>query len=70
MQWILENKEWVFSGIGILVITGAVAVIKGIVAHKRKKTDAPTAITQINTGTNNTQIGVQKNYTGGSDRDD
>lgn len=33
MQWILDNKEWLFSGIGVLIIS----VFLGFIF--RKKTD-------------------------------
>lgn len=31
MQWLMDNKEWVFSGIGIFVIS----VIVGVVTKKQ-----------------------------------
>jgi len=27
MDWIIQNTEWVFSGIGVVVITGFVSII-------------------------------------------
>lgn len=37
MQWIIDNKEWVFSGIGVFVISLIAAVI-----FKGKKTASQT----------------------------
>ena len=28
MNWILDNKEWLFSGIGVLVVAGLIAVLR------------------------------------------
>jgi hypothetical protein len=27
ISWILENKQWIFSGIGVFIISGIVAII-------------------------------------------
>lgn len=27
MDWIIENKEWIFSGIGVLLISGLIGII-------------------------------------------
>lgn len=27
MQWILDNKEWLFSGIGVLIISAIIGLI-------------------------------------------
>ncbi len=34
VRWLIENREWVFSGIGVAVITGAVTVVFSVF-HKR-----------------------------------
>lgn len=34
MDWIIENKEWIFSGIGVLLISGLIGIIN---YFKRKK---------------------------------
>lgn len=61
IDWLFKNKEWVFSGIGIFVITATVSIIKFIFRKKEKTT---TIIKQNNNGTDNTQIGIQNNYGG------
>jgi hypothetical protein len=35
MNWLIENKEWVFSGIGVFIIGGIIAIFK---KSKKKKT--------------------------------
>lgn len=35
MQWVIDNAEWIFSGIGVFVISGIVALIT---KNKRAKT--------------------------------
>lgn len=63
MQWVVNNKEWVFSGIGVIILTGFISIIKAIVASKKKKNvNQSYSIKQINkNGENNTQIGIQNN---------
>lgn len=28
MQWLYDNKDWVFSGIGVVVISGIISLIR------------------------------------------
>ena len=28
LTWVIDNKEWIFSGIGVAVITGVIALLK------------------------------------------
>lgn len=60
IDWVFQNKEWVFSGIGI----SAVAVLSGIwnLFSKRKEKKEQKTITQVNYGAKGTQIGIQNNY--------
>jgi len=37
MEWLLENKEWVFSGIGVIIITSVFAIIRHFVRWKKRK---------------------------------
>jgi hypothetical protein len=39
METILNNKEWIFSGIGVFVISSIVGVMIYIVRKKRRKND-------------------------------
>ena len=63
LNWIWENKEWFFSGLGIAILS----IIFGMLRYfwgKRDEKDIRTIINQDNSGTNVTQIGVQNNYYG------
>ena len=59
INWICQNKEWIFSGIGITFIKIGCTVL-GIIYRKRKHKDI--VIKQINKGRNITQVGIQNNY--------
>lgn len=49
MEWINENKEWIFSGVGVIVIS---AIINAIFKGKKRK-----RLTQNqNSGKNSTNI--------------
>lgn len=63
-NWIIENQEWVFSGIGVTVILGVIAVFRKIFC-KKLESEKGIKIDQKNEGQNNTQIGIQNNYYGG-----
>lgn len=59
LEWLSSNKEWVFSGIGVLAITAIGGILKLVFFGKRKKS-APSEIHQRQRGgmfSNNTQIG-------------
>ena len=68
INWINENREWMFSGIGATVLIGIFEFVRKKFA---KKTDAEKSIKieQKNEGDKATQIGIQSNYYGGN-RDD
>lgn len=60
-----DNKEWVFSGIGIFLLGGIVGGVKYLYKRFRKenKEQHVEAFKQINTGNaTGTQIGTQNNY--------
>lgn len=61
MNFINENKEWIFSGIGITFITLVYKLIKKIFSGKKEKKEQ-IIIKQVNYGEKNTQIGIQNNY--------
>lgn len=67
MDWLSQNREWVFSGIGIFILGGVGAIIKYVL--KRKKLPNTTLVLkQENTkGSSGTQIGIQNNYGGKKD---
>ena len=66
INWIIENKEWVFSGIGVTVLLGVSTFFRKIFC--RKSDDGKyIKIVQKNEGQNNTQIGIQNhNHFGGN----
>lgn len=68
INWMIENCEWVFSGIGVTVLVGIIGFIRKRVA-KDSDGKQPIKIEQKNEGKNATQIGIQNNYYGG-DKDD
>lgn len=61
IEWICQNKEWIFSGIGVTILGIGIAIFKKIFV-KRAKNSSKTVINQVNEGTNNTIIGIQNNY--------
>lgn len=61
INWISENKEWFFSGIGVTVVTLILAAIKKVFCKKKQEKNQ-TIIEQVNYGTKSTQIGIQNNY--------
>lgn len=68
INWIIENREWVFSGIGGTILIGIIGFIrkrfsKASVGEKSIK------IEQKNEAQNATQIGIQNNYYGGNKND-
>lgn len=68
VNWIIENREWVFSGIGITILLGIIEFIRKKF-NKNSNKENPITIEQNNTGNNNTQIGIQNNYYGGTKDD-
>lgn len=68
INWIIENKEWVFSGIGVTVLLGVTTFFRKIF-QKKSENEKSIKIEQKNEGQSNTQIGIQNNYYGGSKND-
>jgi len=67
INWLINNKEWIFGGIGIAIISVILGVIKFII---KSKNDGSTKIIQKqHNGCNSkgTQIGIQNNYRGDGD---
>lgn len=62
IDWLCKNKEWIFSGVGITVITFICVCVRKILRKKRKDQNSETMIKQINNGVKNTQVGIQNNY--------
>lgn len=65
INWIMENKEWLFSGLGILIITSIFGVIKFSLNKNKDKDNRGQCINQRQNGGEgsiNVQIGnINKN---------
>lgn len=57
-DYLYSNKEWIFSGIGIIVVS----LIFRIISRLFLGTESKSIIKQTDKGSNNTQIGIQNNY--------
>ena len=44
MDWLARNKEWVFSGIGVLVLSLLIGVVRWFVTRKRHEAISPPGI--------------------------
>ena len=68
INWIVNNQEWVFSGIGVTILLGIITLFRKIFG-KKAESERNIKIEQKNDGHNNTQIGIQNNnyYGGGKD---
>ena len=64
INWISENREWFFSGIGVTLLLWIIAFFR-----KKSECEKCTKIEQNSEGQNNTQIGIQNNYYGGTKND-
>ncbi len=38
MEWIINNKEWIFGGIGVAVISAIISLVVALFKRKPKKT--------------------------------
>jgi hypothetical protein len=69
INYLIKNKEWIFSGLGIFVIGGIISLIKILINHHKKAT--PKSMKQINKdNSSGTQIGIQNNYYRGDNEHD
>lgn len=68
INWMIENREWIFSGIGVTILLGIIGFIrKRFIKNFDEKKSIK--IEQKNEGQNTTQIGIQNNYYGGNKDD-
>jgi hypothetical protein len=63
LDWILENKEWLFSGVGIVMISSVLGII-----FKSKK--SPNQNIEAGNGSNNVQGGKNVTVTFGEIKHD
>lgn len=68
INWIIENRDWVFSGIGVTILLGIINLIHKFFSKANKPKDT-IKINQKNEGQDNTVIGIQNNYYGGNKND-
>ncbi len=69
INYLIKNKEWIFSGLGIFVIGGIISLIKILINHRKKATQK--SMQQINKdNSSGTQIGIQNNYYRGDNEHD
>ena len=61
ITWMNENREWLFSGIGITVITLTFAGVRRLFRKKKAEENSKAVIKQNNYGMKNIQAGIQKN---------
>ncbi len=61
LKYLIYNKEWIFSGLGIFIISGIISLIKFIINRNKKALEK--TMKQINNdNSSGTQIGIQNNY--------
>lgn len=61
LKYLIDNKEWIFSGLGIFIIGGIISLIKILINHHKKASQK--SMKQINNdNSSGTQIGIQNNY--------
>lgn len=69
INYLIKNKEWIFSGLGIFVIGGIISLIKILINHHKKTSQK--SMKQINKdNSSGTQIGIQNNYYRGDNEHD
>ena len=69
INYLIKNKEWIFSGLGIFVIGGIISLIKILINNHKKATQK--SMKQINKdNSSGTQIGIQNNYYRGDNEHD
>ncbi len=62
-SYITQNKEWIFSGIGVLAISAVIGLLR--LAVKKKSPTVKQTLKQINKkNAKGTQIGIQINRDG------
>lgn len=69
ISFLVENKEWVFSGIGVAAIGAVFGIVRPLFKkRKNEDSDPKVKLSQENYDNSNaTQIGIQNNYGGRGD---
>ncbi len=68
LNWFFNNYEWIFSGIGVAIISGLIAFFRKR-AKKGETHKGKTEIHQTNSAYSGTQIGIQNNYYSEGEKD-
>lgn len=50
VDWLIQNKEWVFGGVGVAVITGLIALL-------RRNSNGPSQLQKSGSNSTNVQAG-------------
>ncbi|MCQ4936721.1 MULTISPECIES: hypothetical protein [Anaerotignum] len=66
--WIVSNKEWVFSGVGVTLAVAFIGLIRGFLIRKNTKHSKIIYRQENKNHSYGVQIGVQNNY-GGKDNE-
>ena len=67
LNWINQNYEWIFSGIGVVAITGLIALMR---RKKSSRKNPSVIINQKNNASEGTQIGIQNNNYRGENKNE
>lgn len=67
IEFIVNNKEWIFSGIGVTILIIIWSFTKFIVNPNNKKSANVNQNQKNYSNSNGTQIGIQNNYRGKSE---
>ena len=70
LELIQNNKEWVFSGVGVAIVISIGKIICRLLFGNRKEEKQDITIKQFYSGKNSTQIGIQNNYYNGEKDDE
>lgn len=67
---IQNNKEWIFSGVGVAMAVFIGKIICRLLFGNKKEEKQDITIKQFNSGKNSTQIGIQNSYYNGEKDDE
>ena len=62
-EWLIENKEWIFSGIGVAILSIVVSLILRIIKSTKESSKGNYNITQVH-GSSNVNINVNSSEIG------
>ena len=62
IDWMVRNKEWIFSGIGVTVLVSVCGIIKFVIKPKGEANIKIIQRQQNFQNSHGTQIGIQNDY--------